>query len=141
MNKVTLIRDFATLVAGERVTIVRKRDDWGMSLSTPYPRLVLPKDLNKKDLNDKLFRKDFIARCPLAQGFSDVTLSILHEIGHHFNREIFIFGDVEEYNNAIGAEHFKLPCEMVATDWAIKWLQDPEHRKQAKAFERAYFRY
>ena len=40
----------------------------------------------------------------------------------------------EEYES-----HFTLPYEIVATDWAIAWLQDPKHRKQAKAFERQYF--
>lgn len=139
MGKISAIRNFATYAAGEYVTIIRKRDDWGMSVSTPHPRLMLPADTDAKDEDDKLFRKDFVRRCPLARGFADVTLSILHEIGHHFHREEFIFCDMKEYNAAEGEAHFRLPCEMVATDWAIEWLQDPEHRKQAKRFERAYF--
>ena len=140
MGKITAIRNFATQVAGKYVTIVRERDDWGMSMSTPHPRLVLPSDPDKKDEGDRLFRKDFISRCPLARGFADVTLSILHEIGHHFNREAYIFSDVEEYNNAIGEAHFKLECEIVATDWAIAWLQDSQNRRVAKAFEKEYFK-
>jgi hypothetical protein len=48
---------------------------------------------------------------------------------------------MEEYNNATGADHFKLHCEMIATDWAIQWLQDARNRKIAKAFEREYFGY
>ena len=139
MGKITAIRNFASIVAGEHVTIVRERDDWGFSVATPHPRLVLPIDLDKKDEGDRLFRKDFVARCPLARGFADVTLSILHEIGHHFHREEYIFCDMQEYNNALGEAHFKLHCEMVATDWAIQWLQDSQNRKIAKAFEREYF--
>ena len=61
-------------------------------------------------------------------------------MGHHFNREVFIFQtDMKEYEEATGADHFKLPCEMVATDWAITWLQDPTNRKVAKAFEKDFF--
>ena len=100
------------------------------------PRLILPPDLNQNDEGDKAFRKDFIERCPMARGFANVTLSILHEIGHHFNREAYIFSDANEDDYE---SHFALPYEIVATDWAIEWLQDSEHRKQAKAFERIYF--
>lgn len=140
MNRVTLIRNFASLACGEHVIISRDRSEWSFSMIDSKPRLFLPVDLDARDESDRLFRKDFVARCPLARGFADVTLSILHEIGHHFHREEYIFCDYDEYENAYGADHFKLPCEMVATDWAIEWLQDPEHRKQAKAFEREYFR-
>lgn len=139
MNRVTLIRNFASLACGEHVIISRDRSEWSFSMIDSKPRLILPVNLDKKDESDRLFRKDFVARCPLARGFADVTLSILHEIGHHFHREEYIFCDYDEYENAYGVDHFKLPCEMVATDWAIEWLQDPEHRKQAKAFEREYF--
>ena len=138
MNRVTLIRNFASLACGEHVIIPRERDVWSMQMWDSHPRLVLPVDLDARDESDKLFRADFVARCPMARGFADVTLSILHEIGHHFHREEYIFCDYDEYENAYGTDHFKLHCEMVATDWAIEWLQDPEHRRQAKAFERAY---
>ena len=136
MNKIKLIRDFASLVAGEPVIIPRKRDCWSMSMADAKPRLILPPDPDQNDEGDKAFRKDFIARCPMARGFANVTLSILHEIGHHFNREAYIFSDVDEddYDS-----HFAIPYEIVATDWAIAWLQDPAHRKSAKAFERKYF--
>jgi hypothetical protein len=139
MDKLTAIRSFASIAAGERVTIVRERSDWGMSLATSRPRLTLPKDIDEKDEDDRLFRQDFITRCPLARGFADITLTILHEVGHHFNREAYIFCDAKEYNNATGADHFKLHCEMVATDWAVQWLQSARNRSIAKAFEHAYF--
>lgn len=138
MNRVTLIRNFASLACGEHVIICRDRDVWSFSMIDSRPRLILPVDLDARDESDKLFRKDFVARCPMARGFADVTLSILHELGHHFHREEYIFCDYDEYENAYGADHFKLPCEKVATDWAIAWLQGPNHRRQAKAFEREY---
>lgn len=137
MTKLQAIRAFADYLAGEHVIIPKQRGDWQMSLGDPKPRLTLPKNPNHSDEADKLFRKDFIARCPLARGFANVTLSILHEMGHHFNREIAIFADKLEGDTQ--EEHMRLPHEIVATDWAIAWLQDPNNRKIAKAFERAYF--
>ena len=136
MSKITEILNFASLVAGEHVTIARERDCWSMGMGSSKPRLILPFDLDENDEDDKAFRRDFESRCPLARGFANVTLSILHEIGHHFNREAFLCSKVNEEDYE---SHFALPYEIVATDWAIQWLQDPIHRRQAKAFERAYF--
>ncbi len=136
MTKVQAIRNFATIIAHERVTIARERDEWSMSMAEPHPRLILPKDLNQNEPEDKMFRADFIRRYPSARGFSNVTISILHELGHHFNREVYLnatklAGDTME-------EHLTLPHEVVATEWAINWLKDPINRKTAKAFEREY---
>lgn len=138
MNRVKLIRDFASTIAGERVIIPRERDGWEMIMSDAHPRLGLPKNLDENDEGDKSFRKDFVTRCPLARGFANVTLSILHELGHHFNREVYIFSDVNEddYDS-----HYLIPYEIVATDWAIEWLQDADNRRFAKAFEHEYFGY
>lgn len=140
MTKLQALRKFADYAAGEHVIII-KDTAWAMSLADAKPRLCIPPDLMENDENDKLFRLDFIARCPLARGFANVTLSILHEIGHHFNRESYITTDAEEYDASVGYWHFMLPCEMDATDWAIEWLQDPENRKVAKQFERNFFGY
>ena len=67
MGRITAIRKFADTVLGEKVVIVRRRDDWGMSLTDKRPRLVLPKDTQQNEEQDKLFRKDFIRRCKSAQ--------------------------------------------------------------------------
>lgn len=139
MTRLQAIRKFADIAAGEHVICSFELNEWAMSMIDAHPRLMLPRDLMQNDEGDKLFRKDFVERCPMGQGFANVTLSILHEIGHHFNREEYIFCDYEEYENAHGSEHFKLKCEVVATDWAIEWLQDPFHRKIAKAFEHEFF--
>lgn len=138
MNKTRLIRNFASQVAGEHVIIPRERDDWMMCMSDSKPRLVLPPDPNKNDEGDKSFRKNFVSRCPLAKGFANVTISILHELGHHFNREVYVFSTINEddYDS-----HYDIPYEIVATDWAIEWLQNADNRKMAKAFEREYFGY
>lgn len=141
MTKLQAIRKFADTVAQEHVIIVRD-DDWSFSMADTKPRMAIPYDLMKNDQGDKDFRTDFVRRCPIGKGFANVTLSILHEIGHHFNREVFIFmTDVKAYNEAQGFDHFKFPCEIVATDWAINWLQSPKNRKIAKAFEKEFFGY
>ena len=139
MTQLQAIRQFADYVAGEHVIIPKQRGDWQMGLGDPKPRLTVPLDPNQNDEADELFRENFVKRCPIAQEFANVTLSILHEIGHHFNREVAIFADKLEGDTQ--EEHFSLPHEVVATDWAIRWLHNKEHRKQAKAFERLYFGY
>ena len=141
MTKLQAIRWFADFVADDHVFITRS-DDWSSNMCDRHPRITIPYDPTKRDEGDRLFRIDFVKRCPLARGFADVTLSILHEIGHHFHRDEFIFmTDVKEYEEAEGADHFKFPCEVVATDWAIAWLQNPQNRRIAKAFERDFFGY
>lgn len=139
MTQLQAIRQFATEVAKQKVTIAKHRKYWGMDVNNPTPRLILPPDLKAKDSEDKAFRKNFVQRCPLARGFSDITISILHEIGHYFTKEYLTFEYYAESENLIGEEYFNIPAEKVATDWAIDWLQNPTHRKMAKAFERAFY--
>lgn len=140
MGRITAIRKFTDTVLGEKVVIVRRRDDWGMSLTDKRPRLVLPKDTQQNEEQDKLFRKDFIRRCKSAQGFANVTLSILHEVGHWMTRYDIDWGEYfAEQENVYGQDYFNLKAERVATDWAIAWLSNPENRRVAKAFEVEYF--
>lgn len=143
MTQLQAIRKFADYVAQEHVIIYRsKDDDYEFNMWYSKPRMGIPTHLMARDEGDKLYRKFFIENCPMGRGFADVTISILHEIGHHFNREIFIFNtDLQEYQKAHGYDHFNFPCEKVATDWAIEWLKDPEHRKIAKRFEKDFFGY
>lgn len=103
-------------------------------------------------MNDKTgFRKNFESRCPAARGFADVTLALLHELGHFsteqdfegtdYNRDaamftIFLLADSETEANEM---YFQLPDERNATDWAIEWLANAENRKTAKRFEKKFF--
>lgn len=104
----------------------------------------------------KEFRQDFTRRCPAAKGFADVTIAILHELGHaatnfdddlaNFNRSAALdeletkwMATHKKGERGFNFEYFKMPDETAATDWAIKWLQNPEHRKIAKAFEKQFF--
>lgn len=97
----------------------------------------------------KPFSDHFRSICPTAKGFALVTLSLLHELGHfHTERE---FEGYDRHTELIKIRnmyqtkaerdlaYFNLPDEKAATEWAIAWLQDPEHRKIAKRFEKKFF--
>lgn len=145
MTKLQAIRDFAQFVLGEKIIIARDRFDtlnYAMDIVNPSPRLKLPQDLNADlDASDRIFRKNFTDRCRLAKGFSNITLTILHECGHWATRSVM---DVVEYDRMVeNAEdqiaYMDIPWERLATEWAICWLQCPVNRQKAKAFEKSYF--
>ena len=141
MTKLTAIRDFVELITGVRPVIARVRDDWAVVGSDESIRLTVPVSFTGSEM-DKLFRKDFVSRCPLAQGFADVTISILHEMGHFATRDNFnadVYGKQVEEAGADMAKYMAIPYEMLATCWAICWLMDPDNRKEAKNFERNFF--
>lgn len=145
MTKLQAIRHFTTFVLSEKVIIARDRfmdSNFGMGIMTESPRLKLPASLDyQPDECDKAFRKDFVERCPLARGFSSITLTLLHECGHWATRSIFDIVEYEKWDERAESqeEYMKIPWEHLATEWAICWLHSPANRKVAKAFERAYF--
>lgn len=94
------------------------------------------------------FRKHFVNLCPMAKGFADITITLLHELGHFStNQEIQGYDRETELNflrqvvpkEVLNYAYFMLPDEMAATLWAIEWLKDNENRKLAKAFEKKFF--
>lgn len=95
----------------------------------------------------KQFRQDITSRCTITKGFADITLALLHELGHLSCDNDFgdydrfkAMNELEKYPlNEINFHYFKLPDETAATNWAIEWLQNPEHRKIAKRFEKKFF--
>lgn len=141
MTKLQAIREFAQMIHGGHVTINRTRFDegnWGMDIDNSDPGLITPKDFTYMDEKDKAFRADFIARCPLATDFSDVTLTILHEFGHWYNRKAM---NIVVYDEMVKSDDNYLanPYEVLATQWAICWLLCPVNRKIAKDFEKKFF--
>ncbi len=94
------------------------------------------------------FRKHFVNICPMGKGFADITLALLHELGHFSTNQ-----EIQGYNRkmelkflkqvmpkeVLNYAYFMLPDEMAATLWAIEWLNDSENRKLAKAFEKKFF--
>lgn len=142
MTQLTAIRDFVELVTGVRPVIPRVRDDWAVLSEDNSMRLTVPADLSENKDTDKAFRANFISRCPLAQGFANVTISVLHECGHFATRDNFN-GDVYTKQTEKAGEdmnaYMAIPYEMLATCWAICWLMDPDNRKEAKNFEKNFF--
>ena len=145
MTKLQAIRKFMGFVLDEQVVIAREKfsdSNFGMSISNPVPRVKLPYNLNFiPDEVDKAFRRDFVNRCPLARGFSSITLTLLHECGHWATRSVM---DVVEYDKMhwqayTQEQYMAIPWEHLATDWAICWLYAPINRKISKAFEKDYF--
>ena len=141
MTKLTAIRDFVELITGVRPVIPAKRDDWAVVGTDDSIRLTVPMAFTGSE-TDKAFRKDFVSRCPLARGFADVTISILHEMGHFATRDNYnadVYTAQVEEAGADMAKYMAIPYEMLATCWAICWLMDPDNRKEAKNFERNFF--
>lgn len=144
MTKLQAIRWFANQALTEdKVVIARNRSAWGMGVSLGEPRLNLPYNLNENDEDDKAFRVDFIKRYSPARGFANITITILHEVGHWETR---MQSDMDTYgvrrDRTKNMEEFMLlKEERLATDWAIQWLYEPDHRRIAKQFEKEYFGY
>lgn len=105
----------------------------------------------------KLFRKHWSKKYPFVKGFSNVTLAILHELGHWEThdevRKYYSWDDRVEAMEEIGKKvsrkemtlaeandkYFDFFDEACATEWAMMWLSDPDNRKIAKRFEKKFF--
>lgn len=111
------------------------------------------------------FRKFWQNEYPMLRGFADITLILLHELGHHETNDQIVedgftkaereelMEEIQDYytyideeakimyvdKESIENEYFQMPDETAATEWAINWLSNPENRKKAKAFEKKFF--
>lgn len=147
MTQLEAIREFVNEVLETPVVISNVKYEgfnFGIIISYANPRLVLPKDLNCKiGEDDKQFRNNFISRCPLARGFSHITVSLLHECGHWETRSVMDDDTYRKMRAKVSdmETYMAIPWEHLATDWAICWLSSPKNRKRAKEFERKYFGY
>ena len=97
------------------------------------------------------FRRNAVLRNPAMQGFSGLTLSLLHELGHfetaddvpedydRFEAQAKMRKYAKDDIRKLNMMYFSLPDEWLATQWAIDWLSDEDNRKRAKQFERDFF--
>lgn len=95
------------------------------------------------------FRQHFTNICPMAKGFADITITLLHELGHFSVKEKSLgsydrMAEIQFLRKVMPKElinyaYFMLPDEMAATLWAVEWLKNAENRKLAKAFEKKFF--
>lgn len=142
MTKLQAVRKFAEVLAGEHVTIARDKyhnGNWAMDISNSEPRIKIPDDFSYRDEEDKKFRKNFTSQCSIAKGFSDVTLTLLHEFGHWYTRQVVNLIVYDKFVN--DGDYLSNPYEVLATQWAICWLLCPANRQIAKTFERDFFGY
>ena len=118
-------------------------------------------DFNRIENNNQ-FRIYWTRSIPMLKGFANITLILLHELGHfetndevrkyfsHDDRDNLIAEIENSYTielddetyidiEAINEAYFELPDEYAASMWGFNWLADPEHRKIAKAFEKEFF--
>lgn len=147
MTKLKAIRWFMEYVTGERIVIAREKfncSNYAMDIYNECPRLKLPNSLDiAPDECDKIFRKDFVERCPMAKGFSNITITLLHEAGHWATRSLMneaVYSKMAEQAES-QEMYMKIPWEHLATEWAICWLHCPFNRKMAKLFEKDFFGY
>lgn len=81
--------------------------------------------------DSKEFRAFFVSRCPAGNNYSDITISLLHEVGHMMcvNESFGIESDA-----TTNQEYFITHDEWLATKWAIEYLIN--HPKKLKKFEK-----
>lgn len=128
MRKATVIKRFCRSVIGITFS-VRKHIEWETDCCE-----FIHYSTTTDGEGDIAFRKNFISRCPIAANYSDALISLLHEIGH-------IVMDEESDGMSVGVvcdtyeEYFAMHDEMIATNWAIDWLNNKANEKLAKDFE------
>lgn len=125
MKKEQIIKSFIQEVTNHK-WIVKKSFQWCINLKDT---LYYAED--EETESAQAFRMDFLVRCPIAANHLDITLSILHEIGHYMTRDEmdYIYPDTYTYN-----EYFAAHDEMIATNWAINYIINNEER--VKNFEK-----
>lgn len=100
----------------------------------------------------ELFRNYWVKKESILNDFSNITLTLLHELGHlETNDQIrksftyekrhllyssinFLYDNDEEKNY----QYFAMPDETAATEWGINWLKKAENKKIAKEFEKKF---
>ena len=84
-------------------------------------------------------------RANYTKGFAQITKILLHEYAHTvtYDQIMELYGEEEIARLYAEAEtqeeYLHVPTEWVATQWAINWLKDPEHRKIARDFEKKFW--
>ena len=128
MKKATVIKRFCREVLGLTIYVHKCKEWMTDCYETIYYTTVMDTD------GDIAFRENFISRCPIAEKYSDALISLLHEMGHiATSEEMDLKSTVAVYDTY--EEYFALHDEMIATNWAIDWLNNKANEKLAKKFE------
>ena len=131
MKKATVIRKFCQEVFGLSFSIHKDKEWQTNCYDTIYYSTITDGE------GDIAFRANFISRCPIAEKYSDALISLLHEMGHIATSEEMDWkstvAECETYE-----EYFALHDEMIATNWAIDWLNNKDNENLAKIFEKEW---
>lgn len=175
------LKKFRDEATREDLSTIRTYDDFNYKVSIKqddcfcrYPDVLGEKITIGYNLNSLMekdiygFYKNMYQRSKITKGFANITLTLLHEIGHAETedeiRETFSYedrhetrehnynliekkyGDIDKtdknYNQFIfelNELYRQMPDEHAATDWAIQWLENADNRKIAKKFEKKFF--
>lgn len=113
------------------------------------PEIFLSSDARDYNNGGGFVMADMGRRASYMKGFSQAVRILLHELGHVMTQERVIeeYGEetiaemrMRNHNNNKGNRGYvRLPDEYAATQWAIDWLADPDHRKIARDFEKKFW--
>ena len=103
----------------------------------------------KNNIGARAFAENFYTRAEIPE-FSNLTLMLLHELGHNETNSLTSDFDRENaltrlYNYSgknkkiINERYFSFPDEYFATSWAIQWLSNKKNQKIARKFEEEFF--
>lgn len=113
MKRSKAMRKLARKITGENIKI-KKGKYWETNWEN---KIWWANDENTESA--KAFKDFFIKHCPMAKDFNNITISLLHEIGH-------IMMVDESYGEQIKTEdnekYFNSHDEWIATEWAINFL-------------------
>jgi len=130
--------------------------DYGEPLEKDEPIIVGYdiSSLNHSDISEIEFSR-FINTLSkgMTKGFANITVTLLHELGHQetkaslscddYKKRIFAMAEFDAQDLSIAERnrrYFNLKDEYKATEWAVNWLSISENRRKAKIFEKEFFK-
>lgn len=150
MKRMQIIRKFVAEMAGRKIAVINDREYCAIFSTQDKSSMIGVPEYNLiselKDINTKIFRRDFVSRYSGARGFANITLVLAHEMGHIKTADIYYFDEAmrdadSQMREAVETQedYMRIPSEYGATEWAIGWLQDAKNRALAKRFEKEFF--
>lgn len=129
--------------------VIRKGDDFGTYLVGATDTIYITYNYDSFDDVGTMALEDFLShRFPLALNFHLIVFTLLHELGHNETEHLLVDYDRQKeidtlISNAsnpfdIMENYFTMQDELLATTWAIEWLQDEKHQQIAREFEKKF---
>ena len=113
MKRSKAMRKLARKITGEKIKI-KKGKYWETNWEN---KIWWANDENTEGA--KAFKDFFIKHCPIAKDYNNITISLLHEIGHIMMVDESYGEKIETKDNE---KYFNSHDEWIATEWAINFL-------------------